>query len=132
MSVAKIVELANCSEEDAESFLAKTNNDLLEALSLAMDVKPKVIVLNEEQQFFTDLRQEMDRLVEGVKKGFIAGQSELSECSEKPCLLEEKVQQKNYLEEYHPDVLESRVQIPEIVYPLQSEYSFDSPLNVQK
>jgi hypothetical protein len=138
MAEEKVMNLASCSREEAIEALNKTNNDIVEAVSLLMDVPtgkdaPKPRELSEIQKFFKKTREEMLNLTESISKGFMtSSQSEPSEHSEKQTLPEETAQQSNCLSQCHPLSPELTVQIPEIACPSPSECSSDLQSNDQK
>ena len=131
--VQKVMLMASCLESDAKNYLEKTNGDVFEAICLSMNAIKIEKPLDETQKFFKETREalaEVERLCK--KRLAISDQSELLELDEKKNHREEKVQQNNCLNEYHPLTLEQEVEIPAIVCPLLSECSYDSQSNVQK
>jgi len=139
MAEEKVMDLAFCSREEAIDALSKTRNDVVEAVSLLMNIPkgkdaPKPRELSEIQKFFKQTREEMLNLTESISKGFIktSDQSEPSEHSVTQTLPEETVQQNNCPLQCHPPSPELRVQIPEIACPSLSECSSDLQSNDQK
>lgn len=119
-NVEKVMSLACCTKDEAVELLNKSGNDVIEAVSLHMNVPPgkdapKPRELSMIQQFFKETREEMTNLTESISKGFISGQAEPSEYSEMPALPVEMAQQSNCPGQCHPFSLVSEVQIPEIV-----------------
>jgi len=134
----KIMNLVSCTREDAIEALKDSNGDLVNALTLLIDVPttrgaPKPKVLDAEQEFFRETRKQMELLVDGVQKGFTSSDqsvpSEYSDSLDHPVGM---VQQNNYSLGYHPPSPELKVEIPEIVCRSQSECSSGLLLNDQK
>ena len=128
-AIEQVMSLACCDRDEAVDLLNKSGNDVIEAVSLKFGTAkgidaPKPRQLSKIQEFFKNAREEMTKLTESISKGFISSdQSESCLPNETQILPEEKAPQNSCSQEYHPQVLESVVQIPEIVYPLPSECS---------
>jgi len=136
-NVEKVMSLACCTKDEAVELLNKSGNDVIEAVSLHMNVPPgkdapKPRDLSMIQQFFKQTREEMTRLTESISKGFISGQAEPSEHSEMQSLPEEMAQQSNCPEQYRPFSPVSEVQIPEIVCQSPSVCFSDLPSSDQR
>lgn len=136
-NIEKVMSLACCTKDEAVELLAKSGNDVLEAVSLHMDVPvgkdaPKPRELSMIQKFFKETREEMTTLTDSISKGFISGQAESSEHSETQTLPEEKAQQSNCSPGYQTLAPISEVQIPEIVCQSPSVCFSDLPLNDQR
>jgi hypothetical protein len=141
MAEEKVMELACCSKDQAVDALSKTNNDIVDAVTLLMNIPkakdaPKERELNELQKFFKETRDQMSILTNSISKGYrtsnSSDQSVPSEHSEKQTLPEEMVQQNNCSPESPLLAQELMVQIPEIACPSQSGCSSGLPLNDQK
>ena len=136
--IENLMGLADCDRERAIECLEIAKYDMLEALYLALKSTPTICpppqkTMNEEQQFFKEVRHQMDNLVEGVRKGFISSnQSEPLEHSETQIPHVEMAQQSNYSQECLPPSPELKAQIPGIAYQSQSEYFCDLQSSVQK
>lgn len=131
--IQRIMSLGDCSREEAERFLIEANGDPLEALSLKMGVRVKRRRLNETQEFFAELRTNMEKLENSIQAGYSkTDQSESLEQVEKQIPHEEMVQQNNCDQGYQILSQESMVQIPEIAYQSPSGYFYDSQLSDQK
>jgi hypothetical protein len=135
-NIQKVMDLGCCDRDEAIELLSKSGNDVLEAVSLKMNIPPgrdapKPRDLSMIQQFFKTTRQEMTTLTNSISKGFISDQSAPSEHSETQNLPEETAQQSNCYSGCHPLAPSLEVQIPEIAYQSPSECSSDLPLNDQ-
>lgn len=136
--ITKVMSLACCDRDEAIELLSKSGNDVIEAVSLKLNVPqgkdaPKPRQLSMIQQFFKETGEEMTRLTDSISKGFTASdQSELLEPAEKQIPLEEKAPRNNCYLECHPLSPLLEVQIPEIACQSQSECSSDLQSNVQK
>jgi hypothetical protein len=102
--IEKVMEYTNCTFDDAKATLEKTNYDMLETLSLLINIPqsvsaPKQKVIDETQQFFTEMRKTMDKIEGSIT---LLSQSECSEQGELQIHPEEMVQQSNCCSEYHP------------------------------
>lgn len=136
--IEKLMSLACCERDEAIDLLNKSGNDVLEALSMKMDIPkgrdaPKPRQLSEIQQFFKETGEEMTKLTDSISKGYTSldqsGHLEQDEMRSPPV---EMVPQSSCYSEYHPLVPELEVQIPETVCPSQSECSSDLQSNDQK
>ena len=120
------MELACCSREKAIELLNKSGNDILEAVSLHMNIPqgkdaPKPRELSKIQQFFKETREEMTKLTDSISKGFISSdQPAPSEHSEMQSPPVEMAPQSNCLSPSHLLSPVSEVQIPEIACQSQS------------
>ena len=132
--IVSMMDIGCCDREEAIEWLSKAENDVVEAVSLKMGVPPpKVKQLDETQEFFTKTRHLMDKLVDGIQRGFISSnQSESLEHSDSQIHHEGMAQQSNCSQECRPPSPVSEVEIPEIAYQSQSEYSCDLQSNGQK
>ena len=135
--IQKVMDLACCDRDEAIDLLNKSGNDVMEAVSLKMNIPPgrdapKPRELSMIQQFFKDTRQEMTKLTDSITKGFISDQSAPSEQVEMQSLPVEMAPQSNCLEQCHPLSPVLEVQIPEIACLLPSECSSDLQSNDQK
>ena len=136
--IQMVLEYSVCTRERAIATLLETNGNITEALVRIIEVPasvcaPKQKVMTDEQLFFTNVRRQLDNLDASIRSGFTSQDQHVSlESSDLQVLHEEKVPQNNCSREYHPLSPESEVQIPEIVYQLPSEYSYDSQSNAQK
>jgi hypothetical protein len=98
--IQKVQDLGDCSREEAIELLEKASGDPIEALSLKMGVIPKKRKLNEQQEFFSILRNDMEKLESSIQSGYSKkDQSESLEQDEMQTHLEETVQQNNYYQE---------------------------------
>lgn len=125
--IEKVMEYTNCTFDDAKATLEKTGYDMVESLSLLINIPrsiaaPKQKVIDETQQFFTEMRKTMDKIEGSIT---LLSQSECSEQGELQIHPEEMVQQSNYCPEYHPPSPELGVETRETACQLQSEHSFD-------
>jgi len=137
--IQTIVDLAGCSEEDAQRVFAQTNNvddavDLLMPTAKTVKIKKNIppVQRTPVQEELYNLRKTMeafDREIE--KRSTSSNQPDCVELVSHCTPHEEKVQQNSYDQECRKLSLVSEVQIPEIEYPLQSECSYDSQLNDQ-
>lgn len=129
---------SNCTREQAIEALKKSNNNLIEALVYLIQVPPTVCAPKQktftpEQEFFKNTRQQLDSLDKSIRDGFKPqDQHESLESSDSQVRHEEKVQQNNCSEGYHPPSPELEVQKQEIVCQSLSEHSYDSLSNDQK
>ena len=119
-NIEKVMKLGCCDSDEAIALLNKSGNDVMEAVSLKMNIPPgrdapKPRDLSMIQQFFKETREEMTRLTESISKGFISDQSAPLEQAEMQSLPEEMARQSNCPEQYRPFSPVSEVQIPEIV-----------------
>lgn len=138
--IQKLMDLACVDRDEAIDLLNKSGNDVIEALSLKMNVPPgrdapKPRELSMIQQFFKETRDEITKLTESISKGFAPTSSDQSEHSEPVVtqnLLEGTAPQSNCYSECHLPSLISEVQIPEIAYLSLSGCSSGSPSSVQK
>jgi hypothetical protein len=136
-NIEKVMSLACCTKDEAVELLAKSGNDVLEAVSLHMDVPvgkdaPKPRELSMIQKFFKETREEMTTLTDSISKGFISGQAESLEHSEMQTLPEETAQQSSCSPGCRILSPISEVQIPEIACQSLSECFSDLQLNDQK
>ena len=136
-NIQKVMDLGCCDRDEAIDLLIKSGNDVMEAVSLKMNIPPgrdapKPRELSMIQKFFKDTREEMTKLTESISKGFISDQSAPSEQGETQTLPAEMAPQNNCYSECRPLAPSLEVQIPEIACPSQSECSSDLPSNVQK
>ena len=136
-NIEKVMSLACCTKDEAVDLLAKSGNDVVEAVSLHMTVPvgkdaPKPRELSMIQKFFKETREEMTNLTDSISKGFISGQAESSGHSEMQTLPEETAQQSSCSPgcQILAPILE--VQIPEIVCQSPSVCFSDLPLNDQR
>jgi len=139
MAEEKVMELACCSREEAIELLNKSGNDVMEAVSLHMNVPqgkdaPKPRQLSKIQQFFKETREEMTKLTDSISKGFISSsdQAEPSQHSEMQSPPVEMAPQSNCLLPSRPPSPVSEVQIPEIACLSQSGCSSGLQSNDQK
>ena len=131
-NIQKLMNL-DCSREEAIDLLQQTNGDPVEALSLKMGVRVKRRRLNETQEFFADLRKNMEKLEDSIHSGYSkTDQSESLERDDLQIHPEEMVQQSNCDQECQIPSQELEVQIPEIVCPSPSGYFYDVQLSDQK
>ena len=135
--IQKVMDLACCDRDEAIELLNKSGNDVMEAVSLKMDIPPgrdapKPRDLSMIQKFFKDTRDEMNKLTSSISKGFISDQSAPSEQVEMQSLPVETAPQNNYCLEYRPLFPSLEVQIPEIVCQSQSVCFSDLPSNDQR
>ncbi len=136
--ITKVMDLACCSRDEAIELLNKSGNNVIEAVSLKMEVPqgkdaPKPRQLSMIQQFFKETGEEMTRLTDSISKGFVtSNQSEPLEPIETQTPLEETAPQSNCYLECHPLAPLLEVQIPEIACQSQSECSSGSQSNDQK
>jgi len=131
--IQRLMSLADCSYEEAEKFLIEANGDPVEALSLKMGVRVKRRRLNETQEFFANLRTNMEKLEDSIQAGYSkTDQSDSLEQVEKQIPHEEMVQQNNCYQECQIPSQELKVEIPEIAYQSPSGYFYDSQLSDQK
>ena len=119
-NIQKVMDLACCDRDEAIDLLNKSGNDVVEAVSLKMNIPPgrdapKPRDLSMIQQFFKETREELTKLTDSISKGFISDQSAPLEHSEMQSLPEETAQQNNCPEQYRPLSPSLEVQIPEIV-----------------
>ena len=127
--IDRVIEFSGVSREQAINALKKSNNDITEALVSLINVPPtigapKQRVMTEEQIFFKKTREQLDILDKSIRNGFSSkDQSASSEPSDLQVLREEKAQQNNCFQVYHPSSPVLEVQKQEIVCPLLSEYS---------
>lgn len=132
--ILQIMTLGDCSKEEAQELFNK-GGSVIEALSLKMKGSDTVIKkrrLNGTQEFFKNLRTDMEKLEAGIHAGFKKDQSVVSEQDEMQIRPEEMVQQNNCYQECQIPSLESMEQIPEIVCPSPSGYFYDLQLSDQK
>ena len=91
--------------------------NLFEALCLKNQCPPlKKRRLNDQQEFFTELRKTMEKLEDGIQEGFKKEKSESLVQDVMQIHHEEMVQQKNCDQEYQILSQQLEVQIPETVY----------------
>ena len=136
-NIQKVMDLGCCDRDEAIHLLNKSGNDVMEAVSLKMNIPsgrdaPKPRELSMIQQFFKDTRDEMLKLTESISKGFTSDQSAPSEQGETQTPLEETAPQSNCYSECRPLAPSLEVQIPEIACLSQSECSSDLLSNDQK
>ena len=132
-NIQRLMSIGDCSYEEAEKLLNEANGDPVEALSLKMGVRIKRRRLNETQEFFSTIRNDMKKLEEGIRSGYsTTNQSESLEQVDLQNPHEEMVQQNNYYQECQIPSQELEEQKQEIVYQSQSEYFYDSQLSDQK
>jgi hypothetical protein len=132
--ISQIMSLGDCSHEEAQELFNKGGN-VIEALALKIkgsDMIIKKIRLNGTQEFFTQLRSDMEKLEAGIHAGFKKDQSVSLEQDEMQIRHEETVQQNNCYQECQIPSLELKVEIPEIVCPSPSGYFYDLQLSEQK
>ncbi len=99
-AIQKVQDLGDCSREEAIELLEKASGDPVEALSLKMGAIPKKRKLNEEQEFFAMLRNDMEKLESSIKSGYSkSDQSESLKQDEMKTPLEEMAQQNNCYQE---------------------------------
>jgi len=100
--IQKVQDLGDCSREEAIELLEKASGDPVEALSLKMGAMPKKRKLDEQQEFFSKLRSDMNKLESSIQAGYSSAktnQSESLEQGEKQTPHEEMVQQNNCYQE---------------------------------
>ena len=132
--ISKIMSLGDCSQEEAQELFNKGGN-VIEALALKIKGSDTIIKkrrLNASQEFFTQLRTDMEKLEAGIHAGFKKDQSVVSEQDEMQIRPEEMVQQNNCYQECQIPSLESMEQKQEIVCPSPSGYFYDLQLSDQK
>jgi len=132
--ISQIMSLGDCSQEEAQELFNKGGN-VIEALSLKIkgsDIIIKKRRLNATQEFFTQLRTDMEKLEAGIHSGFKKDQSDSLEQDEMQIHPEEMVQQNNCYQECQIPSLELKVEIPEIAYQSPSGYFYDLQLSDQK
>ena len=99
-NIQKVQDLGDCSREEAIELLEKASGDPVEALSIKMGAIPKKRKLNEQQEFFAMLRNDMEKLESSIRSGYSkTNQSESLEQDEMQTHLEETVQQNNCYQE---------------------------------
>ena len=129
-----VMDFTGCSKEEAIRAL-EIHGDIFDATLSLMPgstvALPKQKVMDEQQLFFSKIRNDVTKLTESISKGFISNQSEPLERSETQIPHEETVQQNNCSQEYHPPSPVSEVEIPGIVCQLPSESTCDLPSNGQ-
>ncbi len=133
-----VMNLANCSREDAINAL-RVHNNVVDAVDSLMRVEIKHGGLlhkerTDEQKFFDKVRVITTEITRSIEEGLrptYGGQPVSEGLTEMPSLHEETVQQNNCSREYHPPSPVSEVQIPEIAYPSQLKCSSDSPSSDQ-
>jgi len=130
--IEKFMAMEECSREEAEKWLAQ--GDFFEALCLKHNCPPaKKRRLNETQEFFANLRTNMEKLEDSIQAGYSkTDQSDSLEQVEKQIPHEEMVQQNNCYQECQIPSQELKVEIPEIAYQSPSGYFYDSQLSDQK
>lgn len=140
--VEGVMKLAFCSEEDARDALSKTH-DVIDAVDMLLNIPPtrgapKQKTMDETQLFFAKLRATNETINKSIEDGLQhrkgptmsdQHESEVSVCL--PTLHEETVQQSSYSQVCLPPSPESAAQIPETVYQLPSECSYDWQSNDQ-
>lgn len=71
MEVERVMKLAFCSEEEAKSALEKADGDVVEAISIIMDIPPpKQKELTGEQMMFAQMRKNMEAMNKSIEDGF--------------------------------------------------------------
>jgi len=135
-AVSQIMTLGDCSQEEAQELFNKCGN-VIEALSLKIKGSDDVRVikkrrLNGTQEFFMNLRTDMEKLEAGIHAGFKKDQSDSLEQVEMQIHPEEMVQQNNYYQECQIPSQELKVEKQEIAYQSPSGYFYDSQLSDQK
>jgi hypothetical protein len=130
--IEKVMNLGDCSRDEAMDLLDKASGDPIEALSIKMGAGIKKRRLNETQEFFSKLRNDMSVLEDGIQLGFKKDQSESLEQGEMQTHPEEMVQQNNYYQECQIPSQELEEQKQEIAYQSQSGYFYDLQLSDQK
>ena len=101
-AIQKVQDLGDCSREEAIELLEKALGDPLEALSIKMGAIPKKRKLNEQQEFFALLRNDMEKLESSIQAGYSSAKKDQSESSEQDGMqtpLEETAQQNNCYQE---------------------------------
>jgi len=138
--IQMIVDLAGCSEEDAQRVYDEVG-DVSEAVDRLIPktihsadkyinkIKPKPEI-SEEQQWCRYVRGVLKTMDD--KRSTSASQPEREERSERCILHEETAQQNSYSQECHLPVLESEAQKQETACLSQSECSSDLQSNGQK
>jgi len=110
--VEKIMELALCSREDAESAFTKMGN-VLEAVCLLMEAPLPKKVKTPLQKFFDDTRDSLAELEKRNAEVLNANRLAGSAPDEKQTHHEETSLQNNCSQECQPDVQESKAEKPE-------------------
>ena len=129
--ICTFMSMESCSREEAQKWLAQ--GTLFEALCLKNGCPPpKKRRLNETQEFFAQLRSDMEKLEDGIKTGFKTDQSESLVLNEMRTRPEEMVPQNNCVQECQQLVQKLEVQIPETACPSPSGYFYDLQLSDQK
>jgi len=133
VDIERLMSLGDCSRDEAMTLLDKASGDVVEALSMKMGVQTKKRRLNETQEFFSKVRNDMEILESSIQSGYSKKDQSVSlEQDEKQIHHEEMVQQNNYDQECQILSQELMVQIPEIVCQSPSEYFYDLQLSDQK
>lgn len=100
--IQKVQDLGDCSREEAIELLEKASGDPIEALSIKMGAEQKKKKLDKQQEFFTLLRTDMEKLESSIQAGYSSAkidQSESLEQDETQILHEETAQQNNCYQE---------------------------------
>lgn len=138
--VDTICALVGCSREDAEISYARTNNVLDSVDELIVMPKSAIKLPMKRKRELTPEEEEVTRIRHLMEKAETEIQKNITASNQLDCELPsvtkdlhaETVQQSNDYLQYPLPSLVLEVEIPEIVYPLQSEYFCDSQSHDQK
>ena len=126
VDIERLMSLGDCSRDEAMTLLDKASGDVVEALSMKMGVQTKKRRLNETQDFFSKVRNDMEILESSIQCGYSKKDQSVSlEQGEKQIPHEEMVQQNNCYQECQIPSQELKVEIPEIAYQSPSGYFYD-------
>jgi len=131
--VDTICSLVGCSREDAEISYARTSNVLDSVDELIIIPKPAIKFSMKRKRDLTPEEEEVTRIRHLMEKAEVEIQKNITSSNQRdcvePCVKQshhaEMALQNNDFQQCRPPSLVSEVEIPEIVYPIQSEYSCD-------
>lgn len=132
--VETICSLAGCSREVAEISYARTNNIVDSVDELIVLPKTTFKLPMKRKRELTAEEEEVTRIRNLMEKADLEIQKNINASNQPDCGAPsvtqiphaEMVQQNNDFQQYRLPSLVSEVEIPEIVYPTQSGYSYDS------
>jgi hypothetical protein len=138
--VDTICALVGCSREVAELSYARTNNVVESVDELIVLPKPAFKLPIKRKRELTPEEEEIIRIRNVMEKAEADIQKNINASSQRGCEAPsvmpihhaETAPQNSDFQRYQLPSLVSEVEIPEIVYPIPSEYSCDSQLHAQK